>query len=197
MHISKNILGGGVLFLMLSTSANAVPINFTETTDFTNFNSSTDDVGDFGIGLNIITGSVKRDSTGVIPPGDYGDFWIADLLPGMQITAIDIVISNHSGNPGFFVGAADNIVGGFGPFNAQSYNDLIGDGAYSLAATIGSYPFTAGQYHFGAATNVGTNTGYSYEWRVSVSAVPVPAAIWLFVSGLAGLYGFSRYRNNP
>ncbi|BAN35230.1 peptidase M10A and M12B matrixin and adamalysin [Sulfuricella denitrificans skB26] len=32
-------------------------------------------------------------------------------------------------------------------------------------------------------------------WQVSpVTAVPVPAAVWLFLSGLAGLFGFSRRR---
>lgn len=38
-------------------------------------------------------------------------------------------------------------------------------------------------------------TAYSFVWAVrdgDVSAVPVPAALWLFVSGLIGLTGFSR-----
>ncbi len=37
----------------------------------------------------------------------------------------------------------------------------------------------------------------NYAWAVrsgDVSAVPVPAALWLFVSGLIGLTGFSRFK---
>ena len=40
-----------------------------------------------------------------------------------------------------------------------------------------------------------TNTSYSYVWAVrdgDVSAVPVPAAVWLFGSGLIGLIGVAR-----
>lgn len=43
-------------------------------------------------------------------------------------------------------------------------------------------------YSFGASANV---FGYT-----NVSAVPVPAAVWLFGSGLIGLVGFAKRRNN-
>lgn len=52
-----------------------------------------------------------------------------------------------------------------------------------------------------SAGNIGTawgssfqNTQYSEVFNVTVSAVPVPAAVWLFGSGLLGLVGVARRR---
>jgi len=61
----------------------------------------------------------------------------------------------------------------------------------SLNATIVS----AG--NIGSAWDVFVNTAYTEIWNVSftkTSAVPVPAAIWLFGSGLIGLTSISRFR---
>ncbi len=45
------------------------------------------------------------------------------------------------------------------------------------------------------AQDYGFKSSNVYAWAVKsgdVSAVPVPAAVWLFVSGLVGLVGFAR-----
>jgi len=195
MLTTKTIFKIVIPSLFLFGNAHAAPINVTETTDFNNTNTGTVDLGAFDLGVNVVSGSVLRDASGF---GDYGDFWDAELLSGMHITAIEITITNHTGEDGFFVGAADNIVGGFGPFNNQAYANLISNGFNTLTPTVGTYPFTdTGQYYFGAATNVGTTTGYDYEWLIHVDGVgappvPVPAAVWLFGSGLLGLVGVSR-----
>jgi hypothetical protein len=177
--------------LVFGAAAHAVPLSVTETSDFANSNASGPDLGDFDTGVNVVSGSVLRDSGATVGFGDYGDFWEADLLPSQAITSIEIVISNQVNERGFFVGAADAIVGGFGPFGAQAYADLLSDGSYSLTATVGSYPFASGRYYFGAATNVGTDTGYAYEWRITVegasASVPEPGALALLGIGLAAL----------
>jgi hypothetical protein len=41
---------------------------------------------------------------------------------------------------------------------------------------------------------VGFNCSYFETWNISVEAVPVPAAVWLFGSGLLGLVGVARKR---
>ncbi len=196
----KNVIYGlvvGLVSIVISNSAFAIPLTIVESIDYANSNGSGADLGSLDIGINTVSGSVLRDSTATVGFGDYGDFWEVDLLTGQQITSIEIAITNHSGELGFFVGAADANVGGFGPFNAQAYANLSTNGDYTLAATIGSYPFDAGRYYFGAATNVGTNTGYSYEWRISVAGtttdVPEPPLIGLFAAGLF-VIGFARRR---
>jgi hypothetical protein len=56
---------------------------------------------------------------------------------------------------------------------------------------------SAGSYTLevaGAAPGVGTT--YTFNGSVGVTAVPVPAAVLLFGSGLAGLVGFGRLKRN-
>ena len=51
----------------------------------------------------------------------------------------------------------------------------------------------AGDYRFIAASDpFFTASGSSYDVQVSLTSVPVPAAVWLFGSGLIGLAGFAK-----
>jgi hypothetical protein len=52
--------------------------------------------------------------------------------------------------------------------------------------------FLSGSQNYATATNSSTN--YSSSFYFSVSAVPIPASAWLFVSGLVGIAGFARRR---
>ncbi len=48
----------------------------------------------------------------------------------------------------------------------------------------------------GVATSIGTITGISGDvYGATVSAVPIPAAVWLFASGFLGFLGFSKRRS--
>ena len=87
-----------------------------------------------------------------------------------------------------------------GPFsNVQS--------SYYWSATADPYTFPGYAWYFdfsnGLQNSIGKTNGF-YAWAVhsgdvgaAVSSVPVPAAVWLFGSGLAGLFGFARRRARP
>jgi hypothetical protein len=49
----------------------------------------------------------------------------------------------------------------------------------------------------GSSANCGTTSGCGYTVEIVVSAVPIPAAFWLFCSGLLGLGGIIRGKKTP
>ena len=67
------------------------------------------------------------------------------------------------------------------------------------------YPYQAWNFYIGSSNPVGSGYQYYsikysqyYAWAVSpgnVSAVPVPGAVWLFTSALAGLIGYNRRKS--
>ncbi|MCK4704384.1 MAG: VPLPA-CTERM sorting domain-containing protein, partial [Gammaproteobacteria bacterium] len=75
-------------------------------------------------------------------------------------------------------------------------NNLIGLGAnysWEPSSNVDYGPFAVIQGFEGATPNP-SNPLVPYM-RMDVQAVPVPAAIWLFGSGLIGLVGFARRKN--
>jgi hypothetical protein len=102
-------------------------------------------------------------------------------------------VSSASGPAGFLGGfwgtnfggqtLFNNTVTGFGSDQLMSFIALGATDVSDLSGTPISNTF-AGKWHINDATGT-----VSY---VGVSAVPVPAAIWLFGSGLLGLVGISR-----
>ena len=95
------------------------------------------------------------------------------------------------------------------------YNELGGttgnsmpSGPFSHIPTDGFYYLPAGDSTTFSAwvfdprngnQRITTSLNYNYAWAVSpgnVSAVPVPSAIWLFTSVLAGFIGFNRRKSN-
>ena len=69
---------------------------------------------------------------------------------------------------------------------SMAFYELIGNAGLNATAT--KYTNSAGA----AAWTLATNGTLTYAAPTEVSAVPVPAAVWLFGSGLMGLVGISR-----
>ncbi len=187
--MKKSVLFVLVILICISVgTALAAPINMTEGTDFPNTNSSTTNLGSFDTGLNIISGSVARNGDN---GGDYGDFWDALLLPGMQISGIefDLTITTDNGDAGYVHAmVSDGMISN--PTSTTKADQWFGtDGTYSLS---GAYPFGAGQYYFGAIASFDSTYTYDYEWRVTVDSVPLPSTISLLGFGILGLAGISR-----
>ena len=132
-----------------------------------------------------------------ISPDPLGD----TLSPGGNLTS---ALNTSDGTPDLFNFSTDTT-----GLNVWSYTDdatsdfLTGSKAFSGSAT---WTVSAGAY---SAALAGPASGVIYfpaddvtdvigatvlgEWAISaVSAVPVPAAIWLFGTALIGLIGFSK-----
>ena len=86
--------------------------------------------------------------------------------------------------------------------NGLVLSDFLGNnatGQFSAALTAGNdYTLTVQRYFIGSSTVQGINYTIidmqqtaNFDWQI-VSAVPVPAAAWLFGSGLIGLIGVAR-----
>jgi hypothetical protein len=81
----------------------------------------------------------------------------------------------------------NNDVAGFGSNQLISFIALGATDVSDLGGTPVSNTFSNGAWHVNAATGTVSYVG-------TVSAVPVPAAVWLFGSGLLGLVGIGRRR---
>ena len=185
--------------LVVCASTNIQALTYIETTDFGNTNGFRSIIGPFELGENYIQGDINALAGSSRLSSDYGDYWSVVIPSGQQITDINIVLTGVTGNMRAF--SSDNIIG-LVPTSAGAYAQANTDGTYELTTTDpfgsiftkGDFPFNAGRYYFGTVVPGINASAYSYEWRVTVekvSAVPIPAAIWLFSSGLLGIVGLS------
>ena len=100
-------------------------------------------------------------------------------------------------------GAGTVLGGGITPFNPGPFSNVQNDNYWSSTETANAS--LAYRYNFttGGGGSQSFKYGAFYAWAVlsgnagtgSVSAVPVPAAAWLFGSGLIGLVGVARRKH--
>ncbi len=152
--------------------------------------------------------------TGDVILGDeYGDYNAFGLAAGDTITATgvfdDSVLSAGTGTILFGSGTGNTLTLNIGSTVFTANNHSSGSPSISLT-NFGLDDF---DFYALAGTN-GANADFdSYltgfddlgslygDWQTNViitpvSAVPVPAAVWLFGSGLIGLAGFARRKHN-
>jgi hypothetical protein len=147
---------------------------------------------------NLITGSfeaVDYDQNGMIDADagevlDFslsfsGDYSLSDGIPAFTL--------GHSDLHHFYWYVGSDYLGdeGDSPFEGEGEWLLVEDDyfavfsfpGYGAGASVGYYP-----------TGGGENWWYNYSEHIAVSAVPLPASLWLFLSGLIG-FGAGHVRN--
>ena len=74
-------------------------------------------------------------------------------------------------------------------FNGDTANALDGSFSFSGYLAPGEYTLLIDAL---AYIDSATSATASFDYDLQLTAVPVPAAVWLFGSGLIGLVGFAR-----
>lgn len=146
--------------------------------------------------------SMVWDATGMFNAIDFG-LQAGDVISGRDLKRDGVVVADvNSAIP-----ASDNALYDQGPaplamtnWNTLSlctpgvdcYNNVLSGGAPSIDDGIAGSPMIEGPFQ-GISVNFDIGSGNSLT-VTQVSTVPVPAAVWLFGSGLIGLVGFARRR---
>jgi hypothetical protein len=152
--------------------------------------------GNFHYEYNTTTGPVIYEFDLMLDVGDnYFEFW-------MQPT-------NDWGNTGSFsssgtiftVSISDIDAGGpidnvsFDPYHDTQEYDEFGFPLEQWDPTWGTLGWSDNSVSFGFHGATDSGEHFRYYFTEGATVVPVPAAIWLFGSGLAGLIGVSRRKN--
>ncbi len=202
----KHALRFAVLALVALGSAPASAITVSETTDFDNsasFAWYASSVGLLDPGVNTISGSLDGNcldtayglscNPGTLEGGDTQDSFQLEVGSGYAINSLTVTTSNVSGPAGF--SASFNL-------RDSSYAVLASDYSLPLDSTTPDLIVSAigaGLYSISMFGQTASEIGaYSldYSIEINVSAVPVPAAAWLFGSGLLGLVSIARRRRS-
>lgn len=101
------------------------------------------------------------------------------------------------GSNGVINNSAAVAIGQQGYYNVATWGDTMNNRGFVMAADVDS---SIAFYHAGAAMTGAVEITAMSDWTLTndgtltygVSAVPVPAAVWLFGSGLLGLAGIAR-----
>jgi hypothetical protein len=148
------------------------------------------------------TFSLTGTDTGAAISGIHGGFisWEASGVgaeSGQHAYSTDLAFSTTLGTPGNTSNNHDTLLIGFPNGSFGVTLEISQSGATTLTGlnNFQSYAFLSSTNQAALESLIGTTmpifqgTGFS---GLSVAAVPVPAAVWLFGSALAGLIGFGR-----
>lgn len=167
--------------------------------------------GDSAIGAHVINMGAYQGDEAVIATGDGTSGYVTwDFGFFGPVTNFSTAASIQDGVP------SGNSVPGGGPAITAVTDDVAGSITVDLssffanwngtsfsqgdAGTVGTYDAVTGDFFLSwskliVGGSFGGKTGYwELAGTANVSAVPVPAAVWLFGSGLVGLAGIARRR---
>lgn len=171
-----------VLIGVVATSANAALIN--GSIDMGGALAPLDSVGN-PTTLTLATGLNFTSSTVTIATGDFATYVSVGSSPTM---------TGFQFSPSLLPNPVNVWVAGGFTFAMTSVSSIVPANPYVLAllgtgtVTGNGYDPTQGTFVLTAQTANQT----TFSWSSSTSAVPVPAAVWLFGSGLLGLLGIAR-----
>lgn len=166
---------------------------------FTNYNSSNaasgtfDSIGNIDAGFSVYSGAFPT-GTGAAFEGATWDHDNDVNTP--KVLTYSTAANAPAGSTGLFNAFGNVTLGNnFGVITTVNYlghvNDFTGTATESLTLNNlgpGFYSIAVG-----GASAGGTNTGtYAVTASMSVQPVPVPGAVWLFGSAIAGMVGFGR-----
>lgn len=143
-------------------------------------------------GTNIIDGSLlmAQICTGC---ADDNDWFVLNLQEGYEITSMTLVSGSFAqSSPDHAVFKWDLYEENSGLNLLSSAQQRVVDGVYSKVdyQMSPAFPLTADQYVLAGADHGRFGPGSTeldYRFEIAVAAVPVPGAVWLFLSALAGL----------
>lgn len=137
------------------------------------------------IGINVFTTGFNFGGTGVFAPfvanaTGTGNI-AADISSGGALTFSALDFGGLFGGTNFFLppdGGANNVT-------VETLTDLGGGDFGAVVRYVGTINDPGGAFH-----------NFASNWRLegTMTVVPVPAAVWLFGSGLIGLVGVARRR---
>ncbi|MAT66547.1 MAG: hypothetical protein CMN57_13015 [Gammaproteobacteria bacterium] len=173
--------------LITASAAQAVTISLDQasTTSVAGSNFSLDVLADFS-STEIIQGSVEFNFDSNLL--SYTGFsWNSDFLSLLALAELEIE-SSDTVSIGFGVGITDDPLTGPGHTIGTISFDALATGSTSVNMAVSSF-------HGGYLDpDLNIVTASFNNASVDISAVPVPAAVWLFGSGLIGLAGIARRR---
>ena len=189
--------------LVVSTSANAALVGrLAATTGGTDYQAYYDTDAD-------LTWLANANAAGTYFNWAAANSWAADLVVGgndnWRLADADTTCSGRGCTGGEMGNLFYNVLGG----RAESRIADVHNSNYNLFSNVQSdfywsatesYPYNGTQawlydMYGGIPDYYGVDQRNGYAWAVQsgdVSAVPVPAAVWLFGSGLVGLVGLAR-----
>lgn len=202
--MSKYLIATAVACSAFACALPVHALSITETDDYPGVTGFLEDAARLGVldaGLNTVAGHMDGgcfEYWGGIDcnPGEYGidtqDSFVIEVAEGHWIDSITVSLYIMSGPEGLGVDfSADD-----SNYFPVTYSPWLESGSTTPNLVLG--PIGPGEYSlsmYGQSANAAGPYSVDYTIQINVataSPVPVPAAVWLFGSGLVGLVGIAR-----